>query len=210
MSILALLTCQKMVVSNGSIINVSQSSAPDLYFALRGGSGSNFGIVTRFDLFTFEQGPFWGGLRIYDMAKKTDLVRFFYNFVNNAPTDDYAHNYIGFSYLADSKTFYGVSAPFHGKAEDNPPIFKELDAITSISDVTMVANMSTHALSFMQDVWKRQLLKTMTFKNYAEAPGLMGRMVDYFHEESLFLIKKNVTGFLSFLAFQPISLNIIK
>lgn len=33
---------------------------PDLYKALKGG-GNNFGIVTRFDLKTFEQGKIWGG-----------------------------------------------------------------------------------------------------------------------------------------------------
>jgi len=54
----------QLVLANSSISNISQASHPDLYFALRGG-GSNFGIVTRFDLETFPQGLFWGGHKYY-------------------------------------------------------------------------------------------------------------------------------------------------
>ncbi|KAL8919908.1 MAG: hypothetical protein Q9172_004756, partial [Xanthocarpia lactea] len=49
----------EIVLANGQIKNINQTSNPDLYFALRGG-GNNFGIVTRFDLQTFPQGPMWG------------------------------------------------------------------------------------------------------------------------------------------------------
>jgi hypothetical protein len=54
----------QIVLANGSISNVNYESQPDLYWALRGGAG-NFGIVTRFDLEAFEQGPVWGGLDSY-------------------------------------------------------------------------------------------------------------------------------------------------
>ncbi|GME26399.1 uncharacterized protein ALTATR162_LOCUS9465 [Neofusicoccum parvum] len=46
----------EVVLANGSIIDASESSHPDLYRALRGG-GNNFGVVTRFDLDLFPQGP---------------------------------------------------------------------------------------------------------------------------------------------------------
>ncbi|KAH7310269.1 hypothetical protein BKA65DRAFT_601182 [Rhexocercosporidium sp. MPI-PUGE-AT-0058] len=41
----------EIVLANGTIANISYTSNPDLYFALRGG-GKNFGVVTRFDLET--------------------------------------------------------------------------------------------------------------------------------------------------------------
>jgi hypothetical protein len=53
----------QVVLSNGSISQVSQSTHPDLYWALRGG-GTNFGIVTRFDLETKPLDPMWGGFTI--------------------------------------------------------------------------------------------------------------------------------------------------
>lgn len=54
----------QVVLANGTISNVSYQSHPDLYFSLRGG-GNQFGIVTRFDLSTYVQGPIWGGHSFY-------------------------------------------------------------------------------------------------------------------------------------------------
>lgn len=45
-------------------MNVSHETHPDLYFALRGG-GNQFGVVTRFELDTYAQGPIWGGHSFY-------------------------------------------------------------------------------------------------------------------------------------------------
>jgi hypothetical protein len=67
------------VLANGNIVNVSPTSYSDLYWALRGGTGVNFGIVSRFDLFTFEQGDLWGGSRFYPMAVNASLADAFYN-----------------------------------------------------------------------------------------------------------------------------------
>lgn len=49
----------QVVLANGTLTNINQASAPDLYWALRGG-GNNFGLVTRFHLETFPQSLAWG------------------------------------------------------------------------------------------------------------------------------------------------------
>lgn len=54
----------EVVLANGSISDINQASAPDLYYALRGG-GNNFGIVTNFDLETHIQGQVWGGHKFW-------------------------------------------------------------------------------------------------------------------------------------------------
>ncbi|KAG4433634.1 hypothetical protein IFR05_010880 [Cadophora sp. M221] len=53
-----------VVLANGSLTNINQASAPDLFFALRGG-GNNFGIVTHFDMDIYPQGQIWGGQNFY-------------------------------------------------------------------------------------------------------------------------------------------------
>lgn len=51
----------QVVLPDGTISNVSYSSHPDIYYALRGG-GSSFGIVTRFQLETQPEPPMWGAM----------------------------------------------------------------------------------------------------------------------------------------------------
>lgn len=63
-----------MVLPNDTLTNVNYRSDPVLLKVLRGG-GSNFGIVTRFDIETFSQADLWGGYRFYtcqpdDIAKR--------------------------------------------------------------------------------------------------------------------------------------------
>ncbi|KAK8105211.1 hypothetical protein PG999_008570 [Apiospora kogelbergensis] len=56
----------EVVLVSGEIIDVNNTTNPDLYWALRGGGG-NFGIITRFDLLAYEQQPlFWSGDRVVD------------------------------------------------------------------------------------------------------------------------------------------------
>lgn len=51
----------EVVLADGEIINANEASHSDLWTALRGGSG-NFGIVTRFDMYTFPAQDLWGGV----------------------------------------------------------------------------------------------------------------------------------------------------
>jgi hypothetical protein len=62
-----------VIFADGSINNVNPNSFPDLFWALRGG-GNNFGLVTRFDLATFPQGPMWGGVKLYSFDKAPQLM----------------------------------------------------------------------------------------------------------------------------------------
>ena len=80
----------EVILANGKIVNASPSQNADLYWALRGGSGTNFGIVSRFDLGAFEQGMLWGGSRFYTWDKNQALVDAFAKFVVDAPTDEFA------------------------------------------------------------------------------------------------------------------------
>lgn len=54
----------EVILANGSISQISHATAPDLFWALRGG-GNNFGIVTRFDLTTYPLTQAWGGHNFY-------------------------------------------------------------------------------------------------------------------------------------------------
>ncbi len=51
----------EVVLASGEVVNVTQSSNPDLWLALKGGS-NNFGIVTRFDISTYPHKGMLGGV----------------------------------------------------------------------------------------------------------------------------------------------------
>jgi FAD/FMN-containing dehydrogenase len=58
----------EVVVAGGNIINANATSHPDLWLALKGGSG-NFGIVTKYDMATFPLSNVWGGTLEYNMTE---------------------------------------------------------------------------------------------------------------------------------------------
>ena len=79
----------ELVLPYGKVVNVN-ASTPDLFKALKGGS-NNFGVVTRFDIKSFESGPFWGGFVVYpittlpqQVAAFVGLGAFAVNFVSSS------------------------------------------------------------------------------------------------------------------------------
>lgn len=59
----------QIVLASGKIVNANRRDNPDLWIALRGGS-NNFGIVTRFDIRTFDHPyPLWGGSVYYFLPR---------------------------------------------------------------------------------------------------------------------------------------------
>ena len=118
------------MLADGSIREVSYSTYPDLYFALRGG-GNNFGIVTRFDLMTFPQGDLWAGSETFIYTEETAAAinnAFFYLGVN-APSDPFAQVIIAYAY-AQSEDLYVIASDLqYGKPVVNPPILQNFTAV---------------------------------------------------------------------------------
>ena len=193
----------EVVLADGNIVNASPTSNTDLYWALRGGSGTNFGIVSRFDLATFDQGLLWGGGRYYSMSTNLSLADAFANFNEAAPTDPFAHLYIAFVHAHGG--YIAVSGPAYGKPVVSPPIFDELSAIPHLMDATSIANMSTLSVELNQTAYLRETFRTVTFKNSAP---LIKKIIDIFVEEVNPIL--SIPGLNPAFAFQPISLNIIE
>lgn len=78
----------ELVLPFGKVINVN-SSTPDLFKALKGGS-NNFGIVTRFDIKSFESGLFWGGQITYPLSTMPQHVSAFVNLGTSPHTSIYS------------------------------------------------------------------------------------------------------------------------
>lgn len=77
----------EVVTADGRVVVASAHENPDLFWALRGGGG-NFGIVTEFTFALHPVGPIvLGGMLMYPADMAGDLLRFWRDFMLDAPDE---------------------------------------------------------------------------------------------------------------------------
>ncbi len=77
----------RVVTADGRLVTASEQEHPDLFWALRGGGG-NFGIVTEFEFQLHAVGPIvLGGLLMYPAQMAGELLRFWRDFMLDAPDE---------------------------------------------------------------------------------------------------------------------------
>jgi hypothetical protein len=76
-----------VVTADGKLLRASEDEHPDLFWALRGGGG-NFGVVTSFEFRLHPVGPLiLAGPILWDAADVVEVLRFYRDFVRDAPDD---------------------------------------------------------------------------------------------------------------------------
>jgi FAD/FMN-containing dehydrogenase len=78
------LVSAQVVTADGQVITASEQQHPDLYWALRGGGG-NFGVVTSFEYRLHPVKDIYAGFFFYEVEHTGDLLRFFREFIKDAP-----------------------------------------------------------------------------------------------------------------------------
>ncbi|KAH8121748.1 hypothetical protein FP744_10002253 [Trichoderma asperellum] len=133
----------ELVLVNGQVLKVTRESYPDLFWAMRG-AGSCFGIVTRFELKTFEMGKIWGGSRTYAHEHEMAVLDNFSKFVQiEAVTDPLTHSYIvGIDAAKDGNCVYSVTMS-HGSPKEPPAFdnFKQLMPLNSTTQTRTLKNL---------------------------------------------------------------------
>lgn len=205
----------EVIVASGDIVNASPETNADLYWALRGGGGSNFGIVTRFDLASFEQGDLWSTSLIHPGSLNTTVIPHFQNLtVNGLPEDPDAHSFFVLTYQPDFGGYIVLTSLYHSTiptpADSIPPIFSPLSAIPgAISNATVVANISTHSKLIDVPYGSRQTWWDVTVS--AKSASLFTDIAPLFEARNakLFEAAKG-SSVIPFLVFQPLSVNILE
>ncbi|KAK9799148.1 putative FAD-binding PCMH-type domain-containing protein [Seiridium cardinale] len=93
----------EVVLANGSIINANADDNADLWQALKGGS-SNFGLITRFDLYAIEfpssnATDIWGGILVFDLNATNALIDNYVEFAENVESDQNSSSIIYWAYI---------------------------------------------------------------------------------------------------------------
>ena len=77
----------EVVTAGGEVVRASATEHPDLFWALRGGSG-NFGVVTRFEFRLHPVGPaVLSGLIVYPISEARSVLQKYRDFVAKAPEE---------------------------------------------------------------------------------------------------------------------------
>ncbi|KAI5361190.1 putative FAD-binding domain, PCMH-type, FAD-binding, type PCMH, subdomain 2 [Septoria linicola] len=157
----------EIVLGNGTVATASKEERSDLFQALKGG-GSNFGIVTKIVLPTFEGGKFFGGVVLYPIDTADQQLQAISNFGNSLHKDHYASAIVIDVYDSTTKMSFFMNAYEYTKPVERPDakIFKEFFAIPgNISDTTGLRNTTSLANEFDVPKDSRVQFSTLTFKN---------------------------------------------
>jgi len=87
-------TAVELVTADGSLVRVTAQSDPELFWALRGGGGGNFGVVTavEFDLYPVE--TVYAGMLVWDLRQAHQVLSRWVDWTADAPetvTTSYRH-----------------------------------------------------------------------------------------------------------------------
>ncbi|KJZ77795.1 hypothetical protein HIM_02972 [Hirsutella minnesotensis 3608] len=203
----------EIVISSGEIVNASPKVNADLYWALRGGGGSNFGIVTRFDLESFEQGGLWANGIVFPGALNKTLIPLFTDLSNKGLVEDQeAHTYFVLSYQPDLRGFVVLTSFYHATpppVNTTPPVFEPFQSVPgAISNVVQLTNISAQSKAIDQPSGSRQTWWDTSVA--MTSPDLLQDIVSLYEKlVHKFLAAANETSIATFLVFQPVSQNII-
>ncbi|EDP54949.1 hypothetical protein KXX16_006847 [Aspergillus fumigatus] len=152
----------EVVLADGTVVQANENENPELLVALRGGA-ANFGIVTRVDFRTFEQGPLWGGTVYCALETIDEQLRAFADLNSATGYDEYASLITSFGF-AKGKGAAVVNSVVYTKAEECPAVFApimEIPSMFSTMRLRSVHEMSREQGSFAPN-GKRQLSAVTT------------------------------------------------
>lgn len=150
------LTCNQatsfeVVLADGSVVEANEKQNADLWWGLRGAS-NNFGIVTRIDFTTFEQGLLWSTLTLNPLTEVDNQARIYSKLMAPENYDVNASFLTGWAFASQRGLSVTLNQLIYTRPVENeiPAFYKpilDLPAISNASATTVTANMSTIAQS---------------------------------------------------------------
>ncbi|KAI0156165.1 FAD binding domain protein [Pestalotiopsis sp. NC0098] len=193
-----------LVLPNATIVNVTEDSQPDLYFALRGG-GNNFGIVTNFRARLIQQGQMLSGSKVYNVNYTDAIVDQVYQLTTTLANDTNMSFSSRYAYNQTLDEFTIDVSQAYTQPVLTPAVFDVLNEIPYESSSVRVDWMSNFAAESVQPPGLRQLFATVTFH---PSQDLHKAIIAIFEEEISAV--KDAPGFTSSVIISALHVNAIE
>ncbi|KAM0347443.1 hypothetical protein ACHAPU_004964 [Fusarium lateritium] len=131
----------EVVLANGEIVEASEDTHQDLFWAIRG-AGAQFGVVTRFVSRAHKQDKVWSGPLAYSTDKLPNLLEFANDVFGRSNPEGHCAT-LGIGYGPDGTTrIVSVIPLFHGAEVDARRFFSSLLELESVADNTEMMTMA--------------------------------------------------------------------
>lgn len=158
----------EVVLADGRVIDVNEGENSDLWRSLKGASGGNFGIVTRFDLRSEPDEGFWGGMLMSEFNEKNtaDHIEAMSQFTKDS------HQYPDSSYInlfhyepTVFKNIMITTFAVNTRGIADPPELKQLCEIPTVVKDLKHTTAHDHACTMEQPYGYYNNWQTTTFLN---------------------------------------------
>ncbi len=136
-----------MVLADGSVVEANASTNPDLFRVLKGG-GNNFGIVTRFDMVTFEAKDIWDGTHVVPSSEVYAVIPAFIDFTLALKENPDSHILVMWTWLPKQTDYFVMLVLTHLDGVENAPSMDKLLAIPGKKDMRMTT-LATKVAGFL-------------------------------------------------------------
>ncbi|KAK7547083.1 hypothetical protein IWX49DRAFT_108306 [Phyllosticta citricarpa] len=179
----------ELVTGSGVVLQVNETSYPDLYWSLRGG-GNNFGVVTRFDLSTFPQGLMWGGGQLHKISQRSAIIDAFAQFGAHGEQDPKAGLILSFAWAGGH--YFAKLDMQYADPISSPPVFENFTSIPDpLSNTTIIRTLSNLTVEFNESN-PSGLRETYWASAYKLDRDLIDAVLDIYMDEIDMLV--NVSG----------------
>jgi len=157
----------EVVTADGRVLRVSEDEHPDLFWALRGGSG-NFGVVTSFDLRLHPVPQVLGGMLLHPFPRAREVLRFYRDVAARAP--DELTVYAALVTGPDGNQAVGIVPCWCGPLDEGERVLAPIrafgpplaDLIQAMPYSTMNTLVDAAIPSGMRHYWKQNLLRELS------------------------------------------------
>ncbi|KAI8309078.1 hypothetical protein K4K61_002107 [Colletotrichum sp. SAR11_59] len=199
---LLIINKNQIVLANGTITTACPTTNPDLYWALRGGGGNNFGIVTAFTLRAVPETPIWAATTRFPDNQTAAVTEELDKLVTASGADPNVNSYTDYRIAPATGEFVYTVQQRYLNATVSPAAYDGLNAVPYLSTT---GNLTSP--NFASDVayGVRHIFVSLSWHS---SPAMLQRAASIFKTEALKV--QNVTGLTAGMDSQPITLSALR